>query len=69
MLDGYDEMAQFLNARERRACLSALAELAADGARGILTSRPNYFTETEELNVFEALYTTIEQGKYYIFAN
>jgi uncharacterized protein YjbI with pentapeptide repeats len=66
VLDGYDEMAQFLNARERRACLSALASLAADGAKGILTSRPNYFTETEELHVFEALYATLEQKKYHL---
>ena len=66
ILDGYDEMAQFLNARERRACLSALAELASEGARGILTSRPNYFTEAEELNVFDALYTSLEQNKYYL---
>lgn len=68
LLDGYDEMAQFLNARERRACLSALADLAAEGAKGILTSRPNYFTESEELNVFEALYRTIEQGQYHLSA-
>lgn len=66
ILDGYDEMAQFLNARERRACLSALAEFSAGGARGILTSRPNYFTEAEELNVFEALYATIEQSKFHL---
>lgn len=66
VLDGYDEMAQFLNARERRACLAALASLAADGAKGILTSRPNYFTETEELHVFEALYATLEQKKYHL---
>lgn len=66
ILDGYDEMAQFLNARERRACLAALAELSADGAKGILTSRPNYFTETEELNVFEALYTSLEQNHYHM---
>jgi hypothetical protein len=56
LLDGYDEMAQYLNVRERRACLEALADLAAGGARGILTSRPNYFTEAEELRVFEVLY-------------
>ncbi|MEV4268406.1 NACHT domain-containing protein [Micromonospora aurantiaca (nom. illeg.)] len=56
LLDGYDEMAQYLNVRERRACLEALADLAQGGARGILTSRPNYFTEAEELRVFEALY-------------
>lgn len=66
ILDGYDEMAQFLNARERRSCLGALAELASEGAKGILTSRPNYFTESEELNVFEALYSTIEKNKYYV---
>jgi len=66
LLDGYDEMAQFLNARERRTCLAALADLASEGAKGILTSRPNYFTETEELNVFEALYTSLEKNKYYI---
>lgn len=66
ILDGYDEMAQFLNSRERRACLSALAELSSDGARGILTSRPNYFTEAEELNVFDALYTSLEQNKYHL---
>ena len=29
LLDGYDEMAQYLDVRERRACLEALAELAA----------------------------------------
>lgn len=56
LLDGYDEMAQYLNVRERRACLEALADLARDGAKGILTSRPNYFTEAEELRVFEVLY-------------
>jgi uncharacterized protein YjbI with pentapeptide repeats len=56
LLDGYDEIAQYLNIRERRACLEALAELAGFGARGILTSRPNYFTEAEELRVFEVLY-------------
>ncbi len=64
VLDGYDEMAQFLNARERRTCLAALADLASEGAKGILTSRPNYFTETEELHVFEALYASLEQNKY-----
>ncbi len=56
LLDGYDEMAQYLNVRERRACLEALADLASNGAKGILTSRPNYFTEAEELRVFEVLY-------------
>ncbi len=66
LLDGYDEMAQFLNSRERRACLNALAELASNGAKGILTSRPNYFTESEELNVFEALYRTLEQSSFHL---
>nr|MDT0659260.1 NACHT domain-containing protein [Micromonospora sp. DSM 115978] len=60
LLDGYDEMAQYLNVRERRACLEALADLAQGGTRGILTSRPNYFTEAEELRVFEALYKRID---------
>ncbi len=66
ILDGYDEMAQYLHARERRACLEALAELTAGGARGILTSRPNYFTETEELQVFEILYASLKHGEYYL---
>lgn len=66
ILDGYDEMAQFLNARERRACLSALAELSSGGAKGLITSRPNYFTETEELNVFEALYANLEQNRVHL---
>jgi hypothetical protein len=66
LLDGYDEMAQFLNARERRSCLSALADLASDGAKGLLTSRPNYFTENEELNVFEALYKSVEQKEFFL---
>lgn len=60
ILDGYDEMAQFLNVRERRACLEALTELSGDGVRGILTSRPNYFTEAEELQVFEVLYRNLD---------
>lgn len=64
ILDGYDEMAQYLHARERRACLEALSTLSADGARGILTSRPNYFTESEELHVFETLYATLKQERY-----
>jgi len=64
LLDGYDEMAQYMNARERRACLEALAQLSADGARGILTSRPNYFAEAEELQVLEALYADLDrQGR------
>lgn len=66
ILDGYDEMAQYLHARERRACLEALAELSEGGVRGILTSRPNYFTEAEEYRVFETLYTSLEQGKYHL---
>jgi hypothetical protein len=69
ILDGYDEMAQFLSPRERRACLGTLADLAGQGAKGILTSRPNYFTETEELRVFETLYATLEQNKYYLGAS
>ncbi|TDX64313.1 restriction endonuclease [Methylosinus sp. sav-2] len=66
LLDGYDEMAQFLNTRERRACLSALADLASGGAKGVLTSRPNYFTESEEFHVFEALYKMFKDNEYYI---
>ena len=66
LLDGYDEMAQYLHVRERRACLSALAELSSGGAKGLLTSRPNYFTETEEFQVFEILYSSIDQQKYYL---
>jgi NACHT domain/Restriction endonuclease len=34
LLDGYDEMAQYMHARERRTCLEALAHLAADGRAG-----------------------------------
>lgn len=56
LLDGYDEMAQYLTQRERRSTLKALAELSSDGARGLLTSRPNYFSETEELTLFDHLY-------------
>uniref|UniRef100_C6E3B0 Putative signal transduction protein with Nacht domain n=1 Tax=Geobacter sp. (strain M21) TaxID=443144 RepID=C6E3B0_GEOSM len=63
LLDGYDEMAQYLHARERRTCLEALAELSTGGAKGILTSRPNYFTEAEELQVFEILYSSFQQGQ------
>ncbi len=59
ILDGYDEMAQYMHARERRICLAALAELTKDGAKGILTSRPNYFTEAEELHLLDALYTSL----------
>lgn len=64
ILDGYDEMAQYLHARERRACLEALSQLSAGGAKGILTSRPNYFTEAEELQMFEILYKSLEYGQY-----
>ena len=64
ILDGYDEMAQYLHTRERRACLEALAELSAGGARGILTSRPNYFTLSEEMRIFEILYASIKSGNY-----
>lgn len=63
LLDGYDEMAQFMHARERRSCLAALAELSRDGAKGILTSRPNYFTITEELNLLDSLYTSLESDR------
>lgn len=59
LLDGYDEMAQYMNVRERRTCLEALATLSVDGAKGVLTSRPNYFSETEELQVFEILYAAV----------
>ena len=55
LLDGYDEMAQYLLPQERRTCLEALARLSAMGAKGILTSRPNYFTQNEELRVAELL--------------
>jgi hypothetical protein len=64
LLDGYDEMAQFMNVRERRACMATLAQLAADGARGILTSRPNFFTEEEEFQVFEVLYAMLKSKSY-----
>ncbi|WP_298958949.1 NACHT domain-containing protein [uncultured Methylobacterium sp.] len=66
ILDGYDEMAQFLNPRERRACLGALADLASGGAKGLLTSRPNYFSDNEELHVFEALYKNLTEEGYYL---
>ena len=69
ILDGYDEMAQYLHARERRACLEALAQLSAGGARGIITSRPNYFTETEEFQMYEVLYSSLEYGKYSLSAD
>ena len=59
ILDGYDEMAQYMHIQERRVCLEALAELGRDGARGLLTSRPNYFSEAEELTVLETLYSTV----------
>lgn len=60
LLDGYDEMAQYLSARERRVCLEALAELASGGARGLLTSRPNYFSEAEEFHLFDVLYRDLD---------
>ena len=53
-------MAQYFNSRERRQCLEALASLSAEGAKGLLTSRPNYFTQSEELQVFEVLYTSLK---------
>lgn len=64
ILDGYDEMAQYFNTRERRQCLEALASLSAEGAKGILTSRPNYFTQSEELQVFEILYSSLKSTHY-----
>lgn len=66
LLDGYDEMAQFMNPRERRACLKTLADLSAEGARGVLTSRPNYFTVDEELRVFEALYSSFDNRTFHL---
>lgn len=66
LLDGYDEMAQYLNSRERRACLEALAELSAGGVKGILTSRPNYFSEVEELQIFEVLYASVQRSGIYL---
>ena len=67
LLDGYDEMAQYMHVRERRNCLTTLAKLSKDGARGILTSRPNYFTVTEELSILDAFYTQIEIEKRSLF--
>ena len=64
ILDGYDEMAQYLHARERRTCLEALAELSDGGARGIITSRPNYFTEAEEFQMYEILYKSLQMGRF-----
>lgn len=66
LLDGYDEMAQYLSNRERRVCLQTLAELTSGGARGLLTSRPNYFSTTEELNLFDHLYRSIETRSQYL---
>lgn len=65
LLDGYDEMAQYMHSRERRTCLEALARLSSGGARGILTSRPNYFSEAEELQLFDALYRSISESLRY----
>jgi uncharacterized protein YjbI with pentapeptide repeats len=56
LLDGYDEMAQNLGVLDRRACLTTLTRLIAKGCPGLLTSRPNYFTDAEELRVVEILY-------------
>ena len=56
LLDGYDEMAQNLGVLDRRACLTTLTRLIARGCPGLLTSRPNYFTDAEELRVVEILY-------------
>lgn len=66
LLDGYDEMAQYLNQRERRECLRTLAELTSEGARGLLTSRPNYFSETEEFALFDHLYRNLELRSGYL---
>ncbi|ADG73709.1 putative signal transduction protein with Nacht domain [Cellulomonas flavigena DSM 20109] len=62
LLDGYDEMAQYMHLLERRVCLEALAQLGRNGAKGILTSRPNYFSEAEELRVLETLYSSLENS-------
>ncbi|MCW3842787.1 hypothetical protein ONA70_22050 [Micromonospora yasonensis] len=62
ILDGYDEMAQYMHLLERRVCLEALARLGRDGAKGILTSRPNYFSEAEELHVLETLYSSLSEA-------
>ena len=64
ILDGYDEMAQYLHSRERRSCLEALAQLSDGGAKGLITSRPNYFTEAEELQMYDVLYRSLEHGRY-----
>ncbi|TDE90075.1 NACHT domain-containing protein [Occultella glacieicola] len=61
LLDGYDEMAQYMHLLERRVCLETLAQLGRHGAKGILTSRPNYFSEAEELRVLETLYSSLEE--------
>jgi hypothetical protein len=66
LLDGYDEMAQYLNQRERRECLKTLAQLTSGGARGMLTSRPNYFSETEEFALFDHLYRSLELRSGYL---
>lgn len=56
ILDGFDEMAQNLSLVDRRNCLTALAKAISGRSSGIITSRPNYFTEAEELRVVELLY-------------
>ncbi len=43
--------------------MKALAELSSDGARGLLSSRPNYFSEAEELHILDVLYATVERGR------
>lgn len=55
-----------MNPRERRSCLKTLADLSAEGARGVLTSRPNYFTQDEELRVFEALYNSFDHRTFHV---
>ena len=56
LLDGYDEMAQNLSIIDRRNCLLALTKAISGKSTGLITSRPNYFTEAEELRVVELLY-------------
>ncbi|WP_404365589.1 pentapeptide repeat-containing protein [Corallococcus coralloides] len=56
ILDGYDEMAQNLSLMDRRNCLIALTKAISGSSTGIITSRPNYFTEAEELRIVELLY-------------
>jgi tRNA A37 threonylcarbamoyladenosine biosynthesis protein TsaE len=63
LLDGYDEMAQKMDLNDRRAMLKAFSEASKGKAKGILTSRPNYFTEEDDLNIIELLYPRISNYK------